>query len=111
MQARYWWPGLDQDVTEVLETFYQCAQFQRCRSVTRLQPIETQYIFELVIIDTRHVTLPSGRNKYFLMAVNSFTKWAELCAVGSETGITIAQFLREEVIKRHVCPERAPHRK
>lgn len=38
---------------------------------TRICPIETQYPFELVTMDTRHVTLPLGRKDYFLVAVGS----------------------------------------
>lgn len=43
-------------------------------SVTVLIPIETQYPFELVIMDIRHVTLLSEREDYFLVMVDSFKK-------------------------------------
>ena len=105
-KARYWWPSLRSMVDEVLKTCRPCAQFAMRRSVTRLRPIETQYPCELVVMDTGHVTLPSGRKEYFLVAVDSFTKWAEVRAVTSETGAAVAKFLREEIIERHGCPER-----
>lgn len=55
-------------------------------------------------MDTGHETLPSGRKEYFLVAVDSLTKWAEVRAVASETG-AVANFLREEIIIRQGCPE------
>ena len=105
-RVRYWWPDLKKDVEACLASCRQCAQFSMRQLVTGLRPVETQYPFELVVMDTGHVTLPSGRKEYFLVAVNSFTKWVEVRAVSSETGAAVALFLREEVIERHGCPER-----
>lgn len=76
------------------------------RSVTKLRPIETQYPYELVMMNTGHISIPSGRKEHFLLAVESFTKWEEIRAVSSETGEAVAKSLREEIIERHGFQER-----
>ena len=39
------------------------------------------------------------------MAVDFFTKWIEVKAVAHETGLKVAQFIEEDIIMRHGCPE------
>lgn len=70
-------------------------------SVTKLRPVVTHSPYEMVVMDTGYVTLPSGRKKYFLATVETFTKWVEFRAVASETGVAVAKFLREEIFDRH----------
>ena len=70
-----------------------------------LRPMETSYPFEKVAFDTGHITLPSGRREYFLVAVDLFTKWIEVQAVKHETGVQVAHFIEHCVFMRHGCPE------
>lgn len=77
-KERYWWPSLKKDIKDVITLCWQGAQFNMIRLVTLLRPIKTQYHFEIVTIDTGHITILSGRKEYFLVAVDSFTKWVEV---------------------------------
>lgn len=74
-------------------------------SVTKLRPVVTHSPYEMVVMNTGYITLPSGRKKYFLATAETFNKWVEFRAVASETGVAVAKFLREEIFDRHGCAE------
>ena len=63
------------------------------------------YPFKKVALDTGYITLPSGQKEYFIVAVDFFTKWIEVKTVTHETELQVAQFIEEDVIMRHRCPE------
>lgn len=69
-----------------------------CRSVTGLRPIEIKYPFELVTLDTGHVTLPTGQKEYFLACVDFFPNWAGVRVVSLEMGVAVAGFPIGEMI-------------
>lgn len=98
-RERYWWLELTKDVEDVLCSFWQCARFFMRRSVTCLHPIDTQYSFELVTMDTWRVTLLQDARKIshgggilHQMGLGSAVL-AKKCA-------TIDTFIQEEVIER-----------
>lgn len=56
-------------------------------------------LFKIVLIDTGHITLPSCKKDYFLVAGDTFTKWAEARKVTFKTGVAIANFLKGRLLR------------
>ena len=50
-----------------------------------LKPVEVNYPFELVSLDTVHVTMPSGNKKCIVVAIDHFIQWIEVGILTNET--------------------------
>lgn len=105
VKSRYYWPKMYKEVEKILRECLQCAKFSLGARKYPLRPMESSYPFEKVALDTGHVTMPSGKKEYFLVAVDLFTKWIEVKAVQKENGYQIATFIEECLVMRHGCPE------
>ena len=90
----------------ILDECQTCQRFSLAKNRHPLRPIGAQYPFEMISLDTGHVTLESGRREYFVLAIDHFTKWVEVQALTKETGTSLANFLRHAIIFRHGCPEK-----
>ena len=58
-----------------------------------LKPVEVSYPFELVSLDTEHITMPSGNKKYIVVAIDHFTHWIEVAILTNETSQSIMNFI------------------
>ena len=106
VRKRFYWTEMLKDMKELIGKCSVCAQLQTTVGYRPLRPIETHYPFEIVSLDTGHVTLPNGSREYFVIAVDHFTKWVEVQAFTQETSKNIMEFIAEEIIQRHGCPQK-----
>ena len=68
-----------------------------------LKPVEVNYPFELVSLDTAHVTMPSGNKKYIVVAIDHFKQWIEVGILTNETSQSIMNLIEREILMRHRC--------
>ena len=73
IKERFWWKEIWRDVKKLLEEYEICRQVAIKRQYQELRPIETLYPFELVSLDTGKITLPTGGEGIFLIAIDYFT--------------------------------------
>ena len=50
-----------------------CSKMSPFINFRLLKPVEVNYPFELVSLDTLHVTIPSGNKNYIVEAIDHFT--------------------------------------
>ena len=62
-----------------------CAQISPFVTFRPLKPVEVKYPFELVSLDTAHITMPSGNKKYIVVAIDYFMQWIEVAILTHET--------------------------
>ena len=68
-----------------------------------LKPVEVNYSFELVSLDTTHVIMPSGNKKYIVVAIDHFTQWIEVEILTNETSQSIMNLIEHNILMRHRC--------
>ena len=61
-----------------------------------MKPVEVKYPFELVSLDTAHITMPSGNKKYIVGEVDHFNQWIEVAILTHETSKSIMNFIEQE---------------
>ena len=108
LQQRFYWPGLTRDVKIWCRTCPSCAA-QKTPSPNKHAPLQTIRAgapMQIVTVDILG-PLPKGPtgNSYVLVAMNYFTKWAELYAVPNQEAATIAAKLTDEMFLRCSPPE------
>ena len=83
-----------------------CSRISPFINFRPLKPVETHYPFELVSLDTAHVTMPLGNKKYIVVAIDHYTRWIEATIVTKETLQSIMSFIEQDTLMRHRCPKR-----
>ena len=71
-----------------------------------LSPVEVNYPFELVSLDTARITMPSGNKKYIVVVRDHLTQWIEVAILTHETSESNIGFIEQEILMRHGCPKR-----
>lgn len=104
--ARFWWHNLCWGVQETVDAYRLCTQFALAKTRYLLCPIKTRHPFKLVAIETSHVALPSEQKECFLVVVDYFANWIEVCAIARKASAAIAKFVWENIILQHGCPKR-----
>ena len=94
------------DVKVFVEKCNVCLKMSPFINFRPLKPVEVSYPFELVSLDTVHVTIPSGTNKYIVVAIEHFTQWIEVGILTNKTSQSIMLFIEREILMRHGCPLR-----
>ena len=64
LKLRYFWTSMAKDVKEFINKCDVCSKMSPFINFRPLKPVEVNYPFELVSLDTAHVTMPSGNKKY-----------------------------------------------
>ena len=64
LKLRYFWTSMAKDVKEFVDKCDVCAQINLFINFCPLKPVEVNYPFELVSLDTAHITMPSGNKRY-----------------------------------------------
>ena len=94
------------DVKEFVDKCDVCSKMSPFTNFRPLKPVEVSYPFELVSLDTAHITMPSGNKKYIVVAIDHFTHWIEVAILTNETSQSIMNFIEREILMRHRCPKR-----
>lgn len=103
IEKRFWWPELERDVSWYVKTCHICQQ--RLKTLLRIPPIvtHTPSIFEVMHVDTMHMTPKSNQCKFIVHGRCALTSWMEGRPLRKETAKAIADWLFEDVICRWGC--------
>ena len=102
-----WWRGMRSDVHDYCKSCLVCVSRKGgCRpSRPALQPIPVGGSFHRVAVDVLQLPLTARGNKYVVVFMDYFTKWAEAFAVPDKKAETVAKLLVEQIVCRHGIPE------
>ncbi|KAE9332380.1 hypothetical protein PR003_g14547 [Phytophthora rubi] len=107
-----YWPGWRKDVAEYLRDCMKCGGGKGPRPWTsgRMQRMPVADLtgpFSLLVVDAVGPLPETERgNKYILVFVDYFTRWAEAFAVGALDSITFVDAMVNGVVSRHGVPSR-----
>ena len=78
LKLQYFWTSMVKDVKEFVDKCDVCLKMSPFTNFRPLKPVEVSYPFELVSLDTTHITMPSGNKKYIVVAIDHFMRWIEV---------------------------------
>lgn len=108
LKERFYWPGMQLDVTNWCRTCSACATRKTApqRNCAPLQTIKAGYPMQVVAVDIMG-PLPESKsgNNYVLVAGDYFTKWIEVYALPNQEAATVARKLTDEMFCRFSPPE------
>ena len=97
VQERFYWPGMFMDVQRYLKFCPECGLSTQRRSKAQImQHIEANAPGETVVVDLLHYPKVKG-HKYVLVAVDAFSRWAEVSALKDKYADTAADAIVETV--------------
>lgn len=102
----YYWPQMYENIKAYIKGCDNCQRRGRKRNKQPLQPIPVGKPFEKIGIDFVGPLPRTQRgNKYIIVATDYLTKWPEARAVSEATAVKAANFIYDEIICRHGCPQ------
>src|SRR2546429_1194203 len=106
-KERYYWPSMRKNIETYVKSCDQCQRRGRPNKKNELHPIKTREPFYQIGIDfVGPLPITDKGNRYILVAVDYFTKWPEAKATKEATAQEVANFIYEDIICRHGCPQR-----
>ena len=107
LRRQYWWRGMRADVRRFCRACINCASRKGPGRAVRppLNPIPVKKPFHRVAVDVLTMPLTSRGNRYIVVFMDYFTKWAEAFAVPDQQAPTIARLLVDNIVCRHGVPE------
>jgi hypothetical protein len=106
IRSRYYWPQYYEDIKRYVESCDACQHRGRPRRKQELYPIPVNSPFYQIGIDIVG-PLPRTKNgkKYIVTAMDYLTKWPEARALTEATTQKVADFIYEQIICQHGCPQ------
>ena len=100
LRKRYWWRGMRSDVRRFCRACISCASRKGPGRAVRppLQPIPVKQPFHRIAVDVLTMPLTSRGNRYIVVFMDYFTKWAEAFAVPDQQAPTIARLLVDNIV-------------
>ncbi len=106
IKTRYYWPQYYDDIKKYVEACDSCQRRGRSKKNNLLHPIPVHSPFYQIGIDfVRPLPRTKRGKKYIIVAMDYLTKWPEARAVSEATADATAQFLYEQIICQHGCPQ------
>ena len=107
LRRQYWWRGMRADVRRFCRACITCASRKGPGRAVRppLNPIPVKKPFHRIAVDVLTMPLTSRGNRYIVVFMDYFSKWAEAFAVPDQQAPTIARLLVDNIICRHGVPE------
>src|SRR3954449_554438 len=106
IKTRYYWPQYYEDIKRYVESCNACQQRKRSKKNNLLHPIPVHSPFYQVGIDFVGPLPRTQRGKkYILVAMDYLTKWPEAQAVAEANADTTVNFIYEQILCRHGCPQ------
>jgi hypothetical protein len=95
----FWWPSLDSDVKWFVETCHKCQLCQETKVCIPPTVATPAPLFCKAYINTMHMP-PAGGFHYIVQARCLLTAWPKWCALRTETGHTLGNFIFEDILCR-----------
>ena len=106
IKTQYYWPQYYEDIKTYVESCDACQRRGRSRKNNVLHPIPVHSPFYQIGIDFVGPLPRTQRGKkYIIVAMDYLTKWPEARAVSEATAEVTAQFIYEQIICQHGCPQ------
>jgi len=106
IKERYYWPQYYEDIKQYAESCDACQRRGRSKQNNLLHPIPVHSPFYQVGIDFVGPLPRSKREKrYIIVAMDYLTKWPEAKAVSEATAEAASNFIYEQIICQHGCPQ------
>src|SRR6266487_1432804 len=106
IKTRYYWPQYYEDIKKYVEACDSCQRRGRSKKNNLLHPIPVHSPFYQIGIDFVGPLPRTQRGKkYIIVAMDYLTKWLEARAVSEATAEVTAQFIYEQIICQHGCPQ------
>src|SRR5256714_5222362 len=106
IRTRYYWPQYYEDIRKYVESCDSCQRRGRSKKNNLLHPIPVHSPFYQIGIDfVGPLPRTKREKKYIIVAMDYLTKWPEARAVSEATADATAQFLYEQIICQHGCPQ------
>src|SRR3954447_7084212 len=106
IKARYYWPQYYESIKEYVKSCDACQRRGRSKRNNLLHPIPVHSPFYQIGIDFVGPLPRTQRGKkYILVAMDYLTKWPEAQAVAEANADTTVNFIYEQILCRHGCPQ------
>ena len=106
IRDRYYWPQMYDDIRFYVQTCDSCQRRGRNKKNQLLHPIPVQGPFYQIDIDfVGPLPVTSDGNRYIIVSIDYLTKWPEARPLPRATADVTAQFIYEEIICHHECPQ------
>jgi hypothetical protein len=107
IRNQYFWPQMYETIREYVQTCDECQRRGSANNPQLLHPIAIIRPFYQIGVDyVGPLPKTEKNNRYIIVAMDYFTKWPEAKAVPVATAEETINFLYEEIICRHGCPQR-----
>ena len=107
IRERYYWPQMYNDIKEYVRSCDSCQRRGKPSRNNELHPISLHSPFYQVGIDfVGPLPITLKGNRYIIVTIDLFTKWSESRAVAEANASQVSQFVYEEIICRHGCPQK-----
>ena len=102
-----WWRGMRTDIHDYCKSCLVCVSRKGgCRpSKPPLCPIPVGGPFHRIAVDVLQLPLTARGNRYVVVFLDYFTKWAEAFAVPDQRAETVAKLFVEQIVCRHGLPD------
>ncbi len=106
IKTRYYWPQYYEDIRKYVASCDACQKRGRNKKNNVLHPIPVHSAFYQIGIDIVGPLPRTQRNKkYIVVAMDYLTKWPEARAISEATAEKVAEFIYEQIICQHGCPQ------
>ena len=106
IKSRYYWPQYYEDIRRYVAACDACQRRGRNQKNNLLHPIPVHSAFYQIGIDIVGPLPRTQRNKkYIVVAMDYLTKWPEARALSEATAEKVAEFIYEQIICQHGCPQ------
>lgn len=109
IRDRFYWPGMNQSIAEYIRNCEVCKVTKAKNQI--LTPPSGKFVeaikpWRVVATDICGPFVPSkSGNRFLLVAVDVFSKFAILKAVRNETAKAVTEFIKNDVVLKFACPE------
>lgn len=109
IRDRYYWPSMNQSIAEYVRNCEVC-KITKAKNQILTPPagkfVEAIRPWRVVATDICGPFVPSkSGNRFLLVAVDVFSKFAVLKAVRNETAKAVTEFIKNDVVLKFACPE------
>src|SRR5437763_7312262 len=106
IKTQYYWPQYYEDIKKYVESCDACQRRGRSKKNNVLHSIPVHSPFYQIGIDFVGPLPRTQRGKkYIIVAMDYLTKWPEARAISEATAEVTAQFIYEQIICQHGCPQ------
>src|SRR5215471_3598566 len=107
IKERYYWPNMKKDIEDYVRSCDSCQRRNKPTGKHELHLIKIKEPWYQIGIDiVGPLPITARKKKYIVVAMDYFTKWPEARALTEATAKKVADFIYEDIICRHGCPQR-----